>query len=224
MARLCLIGRIFGRLTVIGDAGSTDDKIHQSLWRCLCECGNVCIVRGASLVQKNTQSCGCLSIYLSRLRNLKHGMTKTRTYKVWCDMRERCRNASRDDWKNYGGRGIQVCTQWNESFEAFFADMGECLPGTQLDRIDNEGNYEPGNCRWATREVQANNRRTNRLLTVAGRTQTLTEWGHEIGVAPDTIAMRIKRGWDIERAVLSHKSVKWSRWPLSGLRKKHVRQ
>jgi len=116
-------------------------------------------------------------------------------------MKERCGNRRCAAWKYYGGRGIIVCEKWNNDFAAFFKDMGECLPGLTLDRIDSDGNYEPGNCRWATRKQQRLNRKDNHYVSVDGKTMTVSEWSEKTGIKDGTIRTRLKLGWNDKRAV-----------------------
>jgi hypothetical protein len=120
----------------------------------------------------------------------RHGLTDTPTHRSWMSMRQRCGNPNDGAWKNYGGRGIAVCMRWSV-FENFLADMGLAPEGHEIERIDVNGNYEPGNCRWATTKEQANNRRTNRLITHRGRTRTLTQWAEELGLKMHTLYRRI---------------------------------
>ncbi len=129
------------------------------------------------------------------------GTPKTREYQTWVKMRNRCNDIGSDRYAFYGGRGIRICAEWN-SFEAFLKDMGRCPAGMSLDRINNAGNYEPGNTRWATKKDQARNRRSNRLITINGRTQCMTAWAEEVGEDHTKIRARIKRGWDPVAAVL----------------------
>ncbi|MDE4297182.1 hypothetical protein PXK56_18520 [Phaeobacter gallaeciensis] len=128
-------------------------------------------------------------------------MTNTKAYQAWNSMKQRCMNAKSKDYPRYGGRGIKICDRWL-SFENFLADMGEKPRDMTLDRIDNDGDYEPGNCRWASARTQSNNRRSNHCLTYEGKTQTLSEWSRETGIEKATLLNRIKNGWDT-KAVLT---------------------
>lgn len=171
--RMNLVGQRFTRLRVEAAAGT--DKRNNTLWRCVCECGQQITVKGSRLRAGSTRSCGCLARDLSSERlkrdllgnesRLTHGHNRpskggaSPTYQTWTAMLARCRNPGAANYPNYGGRGITACDRWATSFEAFLADMGERPDGHTLDRIDAEGNYEPGNCRWATQAQQAKNRR-----------------------------------------------------------------
>ena len=156
MIKVDLEGRIFGRLTVIGYAGSNG---HKSLWKCLCSCGNETVKIGTYLLHGHTNSCGCLK-YKHHHSTESH---KSKTYQVWCAMKERCRNPKHVGAKYYLNRGIKVCERWMD-FNNFLSDMGEVPENRSIDRIDVYGNYEPKNCRWATLKEQGQNRRRNCLV------------------------------------------------------------
>lgn len=133
-------------------------------------------------------------------RRRNHGFSNTRIYHIWENMKSRCLNPNDQAFSYYGGRGITVCDAWSESFEAFRRDMGEPPSDKHsIDRIDNDGNYEPGNCRWATQREQMNNIRTNRRLTINGVTRTVSEWARAAGVPHRLIFQRLSRGWPLDQ-------------------------
>ena len=203
--RLKLEGRRFGRLVVL-----RFDKIHRfpsglgkSRWMCKCNCGKEISVLGSSLTSGNTTSCGCANVDAIRERNFKHGKTGTRTYLVWQAMLNRCRNPNVTMFYRYGGRGISVCERWID-FENFLSDMGECPPRMSIERIDNDGNYEPQNCRWADRRTQARNTSSNRVIRFGGREMCLKAWADELQMDQASLSERIKR-WGLDRALTQPK-------------------
>ena len=181
----------YGRLTPL---------FHKSGgWLCRCDCGAECTVTGNHLRQGRVQSCGCLNT--EKLRAPKtHGKSKTRTWTIWNLMRQRCTNPRNESFKNYGGRGITICQRWDE-FANFLADMGEAPTGLTIDRCENDGNYEPGNCRWVTRGEQALNTRRNRIISLNGRSQPLVVWCRELGLPYWTVHARLRRGATAQEAL-----------------------
>lgn len=157
MRILELTGQRFGRLTVLECVGK--DDWHHTIWRVRCDCGNVLNVRGSHLTSGNTKSCGCYNLERSKQLHTKHGYSYHPLYSTWYNMIHRCVNPDNSNYENYGGRGITVCDRWKNSFEAFIEDVGDRPEGATLDRIDVNGNYEPGNCRWADSHTQITNRR-----------------------------------------------------------------
>lgn len=195
-----LTGVIFGKLTVIEVAGKID---HRVVWKCKCECGNVVEVRSSALVQGKKTHCGCSSDVIRSEAATVHGQSvnKTPTYRSWVAMRQRCNDKNCCHYPDYGERGITVCERWN-SFENFLVDMGPRPDGTTLDRFpDVNGNYEPGNCRWATSRQQSRNRRNSLYLTIDGEKKMMIDWAVQYGINHVTVFGRLKRGWSHEDAI-----------------------
>ncbi len=167
---------------------------------CVCDCGAVRIVNGYHLKRGCTQSCGCLKNEKTRARATKHGLAKTATYKVWQSIISRCHNKNGKALKNYSSRGITRCERWDK-FENFLADMGERPDGMEIDRINNDGNYEPGNCRWVTRAVNQRNKTNTRLYTIGSETMCAKDWSLRSGVHYATLIYRLNNGCSIERAL-----------------------
>lgn len=197
--RIDLTGKQFGRLTVVGYAGK--NKHGDSDWKCKCDCGNYVVVVSGNLRSGHTRSCGCLrsdTITEHDKKRAIHGMSRTKIYITWNNMKSRCMNPQNISYSNYGGRGITVCERWL-SFENFIADMGPTYKqGLQLDRIDNNKGYSPDNCRWVTHKENQNNKRNNRRFRFYDN-KTLAELSEESGISCETIEGRIKMGWPDER-------------------------
>jgi len=198
--RIELTGLKFGRLLVIRSVRKADQA--RLFWECQCDCGKTVVICGQNLRIGMTQSCGCLQKERVLETCFKHGLSHTSIHNTWMSMKQRCEDDHCKAYPQYGGRGIKVCERWHE-FNNFYADMG--LPpqkGMTLDRFpNNDGNYEPGNVRWATKKEQANNRRSSHLLTFEGKTQTIAQWEDEVGHRRGVINNRLFRGWTTERAI-----------------------
>jgi hypothetical protein len=174
---------------------------YKRRWRCVCTCGTEKIVHEHHLRDGASKSCGCLVREVTKAAKTIHGMHGTPTYHSWNAMRARCERPTNNRFADYGARGIAVCERWRSSFSNFLADMGVCPPGMSIERMDNDGNYEPGNCRWATDMEQANNSRHNHILEHAGRSQSCTAWARELGINVKAIYARLRRGDSVERAL-----------------------
>lgn len=186
-----LIGFRSGALVVIESAGvKRIGEMHkEQLWKCICDCGSVAFVPTGKLTSNHTKSCGCLQ-YIGRPI---HGQTGSREHNSWASMLQRCCNPKHNRYRIYGGRGIQVCERWRK-FENFLEDMGPRPEGTSLDRINNDGNYEPSNCRWATDTDQSRNRSIVKSVCIDGVDRPIAEWAEIVGIDYGTIVSRIKRG------------------------------
>jgi len=191
-----LIGQQFERLLVIKAA---DLKRGRPYWLCRCDCGVEKVVLGASLKSGNTKSCGCLNRQLSAERATTHGGRGTPEYTSWTKAKQRCTNPNNKSFHNYGGREIKFLF---DNFEEFLAHVGP-RPGAEysIDRIDNSGNYEHGNVRWATRKIQSRNKRNNRYLTYQNETLCLKDWAKKLGFSYRTIIKRVNLGWSVERTL-----------------------
>lgn len=196
-----LSGMRFGRLTVEEQAGRSKDG--RVLWRCSCDCGKEKITESTSLIRGITKSCGCLAIEPIKKISTKHGKSGERIYTIWREIKSRCNKTNDKSYKHYGGRGIKMCDEWYNSFDVFYdwATNNGYSENLTIDRIDNDGNYCPENCRWATVKEQSNNRRTNRNITYNGETHTVSEWATLFGKDYGTILARLNRGWSIGDAL-----------------------
>lgn len=196
-----LVGERFHRLTVVSRAPS---RGPHTMWVCQCDCGSVTQARPTDLRQGTVKSCGCYSDDILRARATKHGhsvgFTRTKTHLAWCNMKGRCNNPNRTGYKYYGGRGIKVCERWMNSFENFLADMGESPVGMTLDRIDSDGDYEPGNCRWVSMTIQNRNKKSrlseDAVNEIRGRHEhgeTCASIARRFGVRSSSISAILRR-------------------------------
>lgn len=199
-------GQRFGRLVVMYINGRDDHR--NILWLCKCDCGNEISIPASSLKNININSCGCLRDQLMQHNEYatKHGHNRknksTTTYNTWVSMTQRCHNTKRNDYKYYGGRGIKVCSRWRNSFEDFLADMGERPDGMTLDRINNDGDYKPVNCRWASIDEQCRNKSNNRMITIDGITKCLFVWCKILNLNYSTVYSRITtKKWPVRQAL-----------------------
>lgn len=197
MTRKNLTGRVFGKLTILCAAPSIGNCAR---WFAFCECGKGTVTRASNLLAGRVNSCGCLK------RAVVHGHAKRRNktpeYFIWVEMRQRCRNPNHEMWRFYGGRGISVSPRWN-SFQRFIEDIGPRPTSRHtIDRYpDNDGNYEPGNVRWATSKQQASNTRRNIRVDVRGENMTLMQAVERYGGIYGTVLARIRRGLTPEKAL-----------------------
>jgi hypothetical protein len=201
-----LTGQKFGRLTVIERA---ENKGHEPTWICKCECGNLKRVIGAELRKGNTTSCGCYAkeVTSKRLKgktphNKRHGMTGTRIYKIWVEIKSRCNNPNDSSFKRYGGKGISVFKEW-DNFDAFYdwSMSNGYAENLTIDRIDNNKGYSPDNCRWVTMKEQANNKTNNHIVVYKGKEYTISQLAEIYGVPYKKLWKRIKLNWSIEKAL-----------------------
>lgn len=197
-----ITGQRFGKLIVMERVGVAQKG--ETLWKCKCDCGNEVIVRRTNLRTGHTRSCGCFHDECSQTNSLKHGMTGTRLNRIWKNMKDRCSESAKGTWRgrNYADRGITVCEEWKD-FQAFakWATENGYQDNLTIDRIDNDGNYEPNNCRWATTKEQANNKRTSRFVEYQGNRYTTSELAELIGISKRTLITRLNNGWSVNDAV-----------------------
>lgn len=181
----------FGRLTIIRE--TTRNRFSQRRVICRCDCGNEIVARWGSITYGYTRSCGCLrkeQAVKNSTYTVTHGMSFSKEFWIWRSMKARCSNPKNASYHRYGGRGIRVCRRW-EQFANFFADMGKCPKGLMIERKDNDGNYTPENCCWATPQQQQRNRSNNRLIERDGVRKTIREWSEILGLKLGTIAGRL---------------------------------
>ena len=207
--KIDLTGHKYGRLLVIGEAEPFyGSGRKRRMWLTQCDCGNTLVVRGENLRQGNTTSCGCVKKIRIKESNSTHRMSKTRIWNIWNTMKERCNNPNSINYKNYGGRGIKICESWYE-FTIFYnwAISNGYKDNLTIDRINNDGDYCPENCRWVTPLTQSRNKRNNIFLTLDNQTHCLGEWAEIIGLPYGTLMTRYLKGWPVAD-ILSRKKFK----------------
>lgn len=192
--RIEMIGKKFGRLTVL--EATNKRKCGCIVYKCLCECGTIKYINGKLLRSGETKSCGCLNLD----NHFKHGKRNTRLYNIFSKMKTRCYKPYDKHYKDYGGRGINICDEWLNDFMTFYnwAIINGYKDNLTIDRIDVNGNYEPSNCRWVTMKEQNNNTRKNASYTYNGKTQTLKQWAEEYNLNYAKLKNRRRLGWNIK--------------------------
>lgn len=203
MKRLVIAtGHRFNRLVILAELPQHSGcRKNRRRFQCQCDCGTETEVLLENLRTGSVQSCGCARAESNRERLTTHGDAATPLHRVWCLLRQRCENPRNQDYPRYGARGIRVCKRWQD-YANFKADMGPHPgPGWSIDRRNNDRGYSKSNCRWATATQQANNRKSNHILTFRGKSRTISEWARETGLPVQTLSARARRGWSHEKAL-----------------------
>lgn len=197
---LDLTGERYGRLQVIKYVGIKDT--HKA-YLCKCDCGNKKVITSSDLRSGKVKSCGCYRTQYITNKNKTHGLRKHRLYSIWAGMKSRCYNPNTDSYNRYGARGIKICKEWINDFKAFYdwAMENGYSDDLSIDRIDNDGDYEPNNCRWASDKKQARNKSSNKAFTINNESKSLIELCEEFNINYKTVQDRLNRGWDINRAL-----------------------
>ena len=195
-----LTNKKFNRLTVLERAENQNNKI---MWKCRCDCGNIVNVFSSNLLCNRTKSCGCLKDEKLIQRSTKHNQRHTKLYEIWKSMKQRCLNPNNRGYKNYGGRGITICDEWIHDFQSFYewSKKNGYNSNLSIDRIDNNGNYCPENCRWTDRHTQCNNTRVNHYINYNNETKTLADWVKTTKLSYSCVFTRLKKGWSIDKAL-----------------------
>lgn len=196
-----MIGKRFGKLKVIKKVGVDNNRFIT--WLCECDCGNKVVVRGSNLRTGNTKSCGCVRKENTKMLNFVTGMSNSRLHRIWSGMKSRCFNPNAKHYHRYGGRGITVCEEWRHQFKPFYdwAMSHGYTDELTIDRIDNDGNYCPENCRWVTVKEQSRNMSKNRFVNFRGETLCVADLAIKYNISSSVLLGRINRNWDIERAL-----------------------
>ena len=204
---LDLTGQKYNRLKVVNFDGVRRDSKGRTFryWKCKCDCGSEVYLTTHALRSGNTKSCGCYNLELLKKRNYLHGMSNSRIYTTWKNMKSRCYYPKNAEFKNYGGRGIKICDEWKNDFQVFYewSIKHGYKEELTIDRIDNNGNYQPDNCRWVDMAVQSRNTSRTRYIEFNGKRLTICEWGIEIGGTSTTVLYRIEQGWSVEEAIMT---------------------
>lgn len=203
-----IVGKKFGKLTVLSFSESkkkSDNRHYYHYYLCKCDCGNTKVIERGHLLSHHTLSCGCLQVETLKKAFTKHNLSNHRLHRIWDKMKYRCLNPKFPRYQDYGGRGITICQEWLDDFMNFYnwAINNGYADNLSIDRIDVNGNYEPKNCRWADNKTQGRNTRYNHLITFCGQTRCLSEWAEKYDILPDTLQMRLSRGWNIRKALLT---------------------
>ena len=194
-----MIGSRYGRWTVLSEHPTRQNR--KRMFLCRCDCGTVSVVASGNLKSGISKSCGCYGRERTHEAKFMHGRNSSdRTYRIWSAMRARCNDKSHVNYPRYGGRGIKVCERWND-FRVFLLDMGEAPLGLSIDRIDNNCDYEPENCRWTTTEEQSRNRSDNRFIEYCGKRMCVVDWEKNLGLKKGVISKRLWRGWTEKEAI-----------------------
>lgn len=202
--KVSYIGQRSGRLLVISErkAPKGSSSYHKRVV-CKCDCGNIVEVRGTQIANKTIQSCGCIAIEKHTKRLTKHKMYGTRIYRIWSGMKARCFRKALPEYSRYGGRGITVCKEWKNDFETFhqWAMANGYREDLTIDRINNNGNYEPNNCRWITSKEQSRNTSKNKLLNYKGETHCASYWAEKLDLNYHTLLTHLRKGMSVKNAL-----------------------
>ena len=195
-----LSNKKFGMLKVVEYYGV--DTRGERLWKCVCDCGNEKIAKSYDLRKGKTDNCGCMRYKRIGEKNRKHGLTNTHIYRVWGNMKTRCTNPKNDEYHNYGGKGIMYCDEWDEFINFYEWSIKNGYDETlSIDRIDNDKDYSPDNCRWVTMREQQNNRSNNRIVVLNGEEDTLANWSRRLGIKYKKLQHLLNKGLRLEDIV-----------------------